>query len=100
MAGEPTALHPTPALVPTVPLLTLPADVKPEDAKGLITEAVNKLVPADKHVAIVAVATLKGMRFASAQRVGTHLQFFEDTSFTHGSTGKAWSGQVGIVGVW
>lgn len=86
--------------MPTVPVLTLPAGVKPVDAKAMITDAVNKLVPLDKHVAIVAVATPGGLRFASAQRVGTHLQFFQDVSFAHGSTGKGWSGQVGLVGVW
>lgn len=80
--------------------LTLPQNVKPIDARKLVTEAVNALVPLDKHVAVIAVATPSGLRFASAQRIGTHLQFFQDVSFAHGSTGKAWSGQVGIVGTW
>lgn len=101
MSDTTNPVAPAAPLLPTVPLgLTLPANIKPIDAKAMITDAVNKLVPLDKHVAVVAVATEKGVRFASAQRVGDHLQFFEDVNFAHGSTGKGWSGEVGLVGVW
>lgn len=89
----------------TLPALTIPPGMSPLDAKSLVTQAINLLVPPDKHVALVNVVTRDSAgvvsdRFAAAQRVGGHLQFHEELAFAHGAGGHAWTGEVSVVGVW
>lgn len=89
--------------MPDIPItptgLTISPTTKPLDLKASIEKAVRETVPADKHVAVIVVATEKGARFATAIKVGEHWSIHGQARYTHGD-GKPWSGEVGIVGVW
>lgn len=66
------------------------------DFRASIEKAVADLVPADKHIAVIMVATMKGPRFATAMRLGDHWKLHAEASLRHGD-GQPWSGEVGLM---